>query len=92
MLHAGAEELDVDMGSGLIEGDVDVVDEDPDEADAPFFVDELEDSREGDDPSEAETINAYDPVQILTRLQALRIVYGKSTPKQRDTRAAPIAC
>ena len=49
------------MGPGLIEEDVDVVDDDPDEAqlaDAPFFVDELEDSREGDDPSEAETVDA----------------------------------
>ena len=40
---------------------MDVVDEDPDEAqltDALFLVDELEDSRKGDDPSEAETIDA----------------------------------
>ena len=75
-------------GPGLIEEDVDVVDEETDEAltDAPFFVNELE----GDDPSEADTIDAEplpspsapaDPVQILTRLQALRIVYGESAPK-----------
>ena len=43
----------------MIEEDGDVVDEDPDEAqlaDAPFFVDELEDSRDCDYPSEAETV------------------------------------
>ncbi len=62
----------------MIEEDGDVVDEDPDEAqlaDAPFFVDELEDSREGDNPSEAETVVAEplpwpsaptDLVQVLT--------------------------
>ena len=47
MLHAGAAEHDVEVGPGLIEEDVDVVDEDPDEAqltEAPFFVNELEDS------------------------------------------------
>ena len=89
MLHVGAAEHDVTMGSGLIEEDGDVVDEDPDEAqlaDAPFSVDQLEDSRAGDDQSEAERVDAEplpspsapaDPVQILTHLQALRIVYGK---------------
>ena len=54
-------EHDVDMGPGLIEEDGDVVVRDPDEAqhaDALFFVDEPEDSREGDNPSEAETVAA----------------------------------
>ena len=95
MLHVGSAEHDVDMGPGLIEEDGDVVDEDPDEeqlADAPFSVDELEDSRAGDDLSEAATVDAEplpspsapaDPVQILTHLQALRIVYGKCAPKWR---------
>ena len=53
-----------------------------------FFVDELEDSWAGDEPSEPETVTAEplpsapaDPVQILTRFQALRIVYGTYAPK-----------
>ena len=61
MLHIVAAEHDVDMGPGSIEEDGDVVDKDPDEAqlaDAPVFVDELEDSREGDNLSEAETVVA----------------------------------
>ena len=80
---------DMAMGSGFIEEDGDVVDEDPDEeqlADEHFFVDELEDS--GDEPSEPETVAAEplpsapaDPVQIFTRLQALRIVFGTCAPK-----------
>ena len=82
-------------GPGLIEEDGDVVDEDPDEAqlaDAPFFVDEVEDSREGDNPSEAETVAAEplpwpsaptDPVQILTHLQALR---NRSVASVRQSR------
>ena len=91
LLHVGAAEHDMAMGSGFIEEDGDVVDEDSDEAqlaDEHFFVDELEDSRAGDEPSEPETVAAEplpsapaDPVQILTRLQALRIVYGKCAPK-----------
>ena len=91
LLHVGAAEHDMAMGSGFIEEDGDVVDEDPDEeqlADEHFFVDELEDSWTGDEPSELETVTAEplpsapaDPVQILTRLQALRIVYGKCAPK-----------
>ena len=89
MLHVGAAEHDVDIGPGLIEEEGDVADEDPDEAqiaDAPFSVDELEDSRD----ATAETVAAEplpspstptDPVQILTRLQALRTVHGKCAPK-----------
>ena len=89
LLHIGAAEHDIAMGSSFIEEDV--VDEDPDEeqlADEHFFVDELEDSMPADGPSELETVDAEplpsapaDPVQILTRLQALRIVYGKCAPK-----------
>ena len=96
MLHVGEADHDAAMGSGFIEEDGDVVDEDPDEAqlaDEHFFVDEHEDSRAGDDPSEADTVDAEplpsaaaDPVQILTRLQALRIVYGTCAPKQIDVR------
>ena len=58
MLLVGAEH-DVDMGPGLIEEDGDEVDEGPGEAqlaDAPFFVDDLEDSREDGNTSEAETV------------------------------------
>ena len=47
LLHVGASEYDMATGSGFIEEDGDVVDEDPDEeqlADEHFFVDELEDS------------------------------------------------
>ena len=73
-------------GSGLIEEDGDVIDEDPDEeqlADEHFFVDEHEDSWAGEEPNEPETLPSApaDPVQILTRLQALRIVYGTYAPK-----------
>ena len=87
MLHVGASEHDMATGSGFIEEDGDVVDEDPDEeqlADEHFFVDELEDSWAGDEPNEPETVTAEpqpsapaDP----TRLKAVRIVYGTYAPK-----------
>ena len=70
-------------GSRLIEEDGDVVDEDPDEAqltDAHFFVDELEGSREDSAEPLPSPSAPTGPVQILTHLQALRIVCGKCVP------------
>ena len=91
LLHVGVSEHDVATSSGLNEEDGDVTDEDPDEEqleDEHFFVDEHEDSWAGEEPNEPETLPSEpapsapaDPVQILTRLQALRIVYGTFAPK-----------